>query len=70
MGGGQRQQVVSSSAGRLLARSVPVGRDGREGRGLLQRRRRGEHALEVGYRWEEDGEDEELSRKTAILGIR
>lgn len=53
MGGGQRQQVVSSSTGWLLARSVPVGCDGGEGRGLLQRRRCGKHALEVCYRWEE-----------------
>lgn len=52
MCGGQRQQVVSSSTGRLLARSVPVGRDGREGRRLLQRRRRGKHALKVCYGWE------------------
>lgn len=65
--GGQRQQEVRSSTGRLLARSVPVGRDGREGWGLLQRRRRGKHALEVCYRWEEGTKDEKLSRKTAIL---
>lgn len=59
MRGGQGQQVVSSSAGRLLAGSVPVGRDGREGRGLLQRRRRGKHALEVCYGCGEGREGEE-----------
>lgn len=63
MRGGQRQQVVSGSPrhGWLLAGSVPVRRDGREGRGLLQRRRCGKHALEVCYRWSGGGEDEELT---------
>lgn len=69
MGAGQRQQVVSGSTGRLLARGVPVGRDGREGWGLLQRRRRGKHALEI-YRWGDGRKDEKLPSKTATLLIR
>lgn len=55
MRGGERQQVVggSSGHGRLLAGSVPVRGDGGEGRGLLQGRRGGKHALEVCYCWKE-----------------
>lgn len=58
MRGDQRQQVVGGAAGHgwLLAGSVPVRGDGREGRGLLQGRWGGKHALEVCYCWKEGRE--------------
>lgn len=49
--GGQGWQVVRHPAGwrGLLTRGVTVRRDGRESRVLLQRRRGGEHHLEICY---------------------